>query len=243
MLYHIDDNLGCDEVDAAFAAAAADNKDFNFATNYAAASAAAASGNMPDVNETSLAKMGDPTALLLSDIVTASSVDHLDAPNHRPPPAYTRGGGLRGAGSVSSLSVGIQCGPEDMDLRSGSEACLIPMSPGHPLIHNRSKRVHVSNPDFHHTSAYDMAGYGQGHGHGHGHSHARSVLRPLQPRGYAQGRHEPRYGQNSRHEDDFGSLDRQHRQVHHHGSVENGLRSLWQPQVSHHHHHLNRSNR
>lgn len=75
ILYHIEDsNSQNNDEETMFC----DDIHIDFVSNYAAATAAAASGNMPEINETSMAKRGETEALLLSDIAFASVIENMD---------------------------------------------------------------------------------------------------------------------------------------------------------------------
>ncbi|XP_059095358.1 uncharacterized protein LOC131890097 [Tigriopus californicus] len=68
---------------------------------------------------------------------------------------------MKPAHSVTSLSIGVQCSPQDAELRSGSDTCLLPVhchsSSNVPVYkgrkherHPKAQRVHQSHPDFRH---------------------------------------------------------------------------------------------
>lgn len=69
---------------------------------------------------------------------------------------------MKPAHSVTSLSIGIQCSPQDAELRSGSDTCLLPVhchSSSNVQVYNKGRkherhpktqRVHQSHPDFRH---------------------------------------------------------------------------------------------
>ena len=235
MLYHIDDvDLNDDNsptaeglpINGEFSKEAA----YNFVTRYAEAANESASGNLPDVDK--VGQLDDTTALLLADMsgsrepLMGNHVSHVPLHRHLGETSRTL---LRPTGSVTSLSVGVQCrtDPQSPYHTANSETCLVlPPSSQHQRSHHRhhhqlqshrrSDHVHLSDPDFRHsgfenpyhraTSSYRL--------HQHQHPYVRDDNRSP-------------YNSNS--------LDRSER--HHHESAIWQKRSQQPGQHSKHHHH------
>ena len=158
--------------------------DFSFVNSYAAAAAQAASGNLPDPSS-NFGKLNETTALMMSDFdldnhplmqqARQQQQQQQRQFHHQHHHQHRYNQNLRNAGSVSSLSVGVQCNPDDAEMLTvGSETCLVPLANnnharrGHANCcyshtsmttaadvetgvlqpRHRSGRVHLSDPDF-----------------------------------------------------------------------------------------------
>ena len=148
MLYHIDDTEAEDELTPEFAKevlnnAAASGQYSSLLSTYADGGPKGGNpvGQAVSVGE-GLNNESNAKLMQLSEF-TSASAEHLGNhiggggyPNHigQLPYHMPHNPRMRTAGSVTSLSVGIQCNPDDAEIRTTSETCLIPVGSSTSLI-------------------------------------------------------------------------------------------------------------